>query len=313
MDELFNSFTGFLKKKFPGQKILKIPINAGFSCPNRDGLFSKEGCIFCDSFAAGPIRNADRSIEQQIEKYIALHPGKKYLAYFQSHSNTYGHILELRRKFEIVFKYEDIIGLFIGTRPDIISDQGFLFLDEMNQRLYLTVELGLQSIHAQSLLLLNRNHTYQQFLETFHKLQALKIDTVVHLIIGIPGESREHMLATIEEMNLLKPKGIKFHLLHVLKDTALYRQYLGKPFPLLSQDAYTDLIALLLDHLDPDIVIHRLTAEREREIFYAPEWALNKQAVLNSIKLKMKNAGTFQGRSYVPHFAVFVDNKNEIV
>lgn len=300
MDDLFNSFTGFLNKKYPGQKILKIPINAGFSCPNRDGFFSKEGCIFCDSFAAGPIRTAHNSIEQQIEKYIAVHPDKKYIAYFQSHSNTYGHISELRRKFEIVFNYENVVGLFIGTRPDIISDPAFLLLKELNQRIYLTVELGLQSIHAPSLLLLKRNHSYQQFLDTFQKLQALKIDTVIHLIIGIPGETREHMLATIEEMNRLKPKGIKFHLLHVLKNTALYRQYLKTPFSLLSQDEYGDLIVFLIEHLDPDIVIHRLTAEREREIFYAPEWALNKQAVLNSIKLKMKKADTFQGRRYIP-------------
>jgi len=300
MNDLVNSFTGFLKNKFPGHKILKIPINAGFACPNRDGFISKTGCVFCDSFAAGPIHTAHWSIEQQIEKYIAIHPGRKYIAYFQAHSNTYGSISELRRKFEIVFKYENIVGLFIGTRPDIISDPAFLLLEELNQRLYLTVELGLQSIHAASLLLLNRNHTYQQFLETFQKLQALKIDTVVHLIIGIPGETREHMLATIKIMNCLKPRGIKFHLLHVLKDTALYRQYLEKPFPLLSQDEYTDLIVFLLEYVHPEIVIHRLTAEREREIFFAPEWALNKQAVLNSIKLKMKKAATFQGRRYVP-------------
>lgn len=300
MDEFFNSFTGFLKKKYPGQKILKIPINAGFSCPNRDGFFSKEGCVFCDSFAAGPIHSVHLSIEQQIEKYIVLHPGKKYIAYFQSHSNTYGSISELRQKFEVVFKYKDIVGLFIGTRPDIISDPAFLLLKELDQRIYLTVELGLQSIHAPSLLLLKRNHTYLQFLDTFQKLQALKIDTVIHLIIGIPGETREHMLATIKEINRLKPKGIKFHLLHVLKDTALYRQYLKTPFSLLSQEEYTDLIVFLLEYVDPDIVIHRLTAEREREIFYAPEWALNKQAVLKSIKLKMKKADTFQGRLYFP-------------
>lgn len=298
MNELYNSFSAFLKTKFPGQKILKIPINAGFSCPNRDGLFSKEGCIFCDPFAAGPIRNVHMPVAQQIEKYIATHPGRKYIAYFQSHSNTYGPISELRRKYEIVFDYKNIIGLFIGTRPDIVSDQALVFLEELKQRIYLTVELGLQSVHAQSLLLLKRNHTYQQFLETFQKMQALKIDTVVHLIIGIPGETREHMLATVEEMNRLKPQGIKFHLLHILKDTTLFRQYLKTPFPLLSQDEYTDLVIFLLEHLDPNIVVHRLTAEREREIFYAPEWALHKQTVLNLIKLKMKKADSVQGRRF---------------
>jgi uncharacterized protein len=299
MDEPFNSFGGFLKKKFPGQKILKIPVDAGFSCPNRDGLFSREGCVFCDPFAAGPIRNARMSIEQQIERYIAVHPGSKYIVYFQSHSNTYGPVPELRRKYEVVFRYENVVGLFIGTRPDMIAEPVFCLLEELNRRLYLTVELGLQSIHARSLSLLRRNHTYAQFLETFQRLQAKKIDTVIHLIIGIPGESREHMLATIEEMNRLKPAGIKFHLLHVLKDTALHRQYLSKPFSLLGQDEYAELIVFLLQRLDANIVIHRLTAEREREMFVAPEWALNKQAVLSTIKLKMKKAGVFQGCLHV--------------
>jgi radical SAM protein (TIGR01212 family) len=300
MDELYNSFSGFLKKKFPGQKILKIPVAAGFPCPNRDGLISQAGCIFCDPFAAGPIRNAHLSVEQQIERYIAVHPGRKYIVYFQSHSNTYGPVSELRRKYEVVFNYENIVGFFIGTRPDMISAPAFLLLEEMRERLYLTVELGLQSIHAKSLSLLKRNHTYSQFLETFQRLQTGKIDTVVHLIIGIPGETRDHMLDTIEEMNRLKPAGIKFHLLHVLKETALHRQYLKKPFPLLSQDEYAELIVFLLQRLDPDIVIHRLTAEREREMFVAPEWALNKQAVLDAIRLKMKKKSAFQGCRYIP-------------
>jgi len=300
MDELFNSFGGFLKKKFPGQKILKIPVAAGFSCPNRDGWLSQEGCVFCDPYAAGPIRSSPLSIEQQIERYIAVHPGRKYIVYFQSHSNTYGPVSELRRKYEVVFKYENVVGLFIGTRPDMISDPAFLLLEELRKRLYLTVELGLQSIHARSLSLLKRNHTYAQFLECFQKLQTGKIDTVVHLIIGIPGESRDHMLATIEEMNRLKPAGIKFHLLHVLKDTALHRRYLKKPFSLLGRDEYAELIVFLLQRLDPDIVIHRLSAEREREIFVAPEWALNKQVVLNVIRSKMKKTGAFQGRWHIP-------------
>jgi uncharacterized protein len=298
MPDPFNSLSGFFKKKFPGQKVLKIPLNAGFACPNRDGSLSREGCIFCDSYAAGPIRTAGWSIEQQIENYTAAHPDRKYLAYFQSHSNTYGPISELRKKYEIVFKYENVVGLFIGTRPDTVSAPVLSLLEELNRRLYVTVELGLQSVHASSLLFLNRNHSYPQFLKSFQKLQDKKIDTVIHLIIGIPGETREKMLATIAEMNRLKPQGIKFHLLHVLKDTALHRQYRQAPFPLLSQDEYSDLIIYFLDRLDPDIVIHRLTGERERKIFIAPEWALNKQAVLGSIRLKMKNAGSFQGRYF---------------
>jgi len=296
MDELFNSFNGFLKKKFPGLKISKIPINAGFSCPNRDGLFSKKGCIFCDRFASGPIHTASWSIEEQIEFYIRNHPQRKYIAYFQSHCNTYGPVPELKRKYESVFHYDDIVGLFIGTRPDTISSQTFSLLEKLSQRIYLTVELGLQSIHEQSLLFLNRNHTYEQFVNSFQELKSRKIDTVVHLIIGIPGETREHMRQTILAMNQLKPAGIKLHLLHILKDTELYRRYIKSPFPLLNQEEYSELVVYLLEYLDPDIVIHRLSAEREKEFFYAPEWALNKLAVLGSITAKLKTNGSFQGK-----------------
>jgi len=299
MNDPYNSLAGFLKKKFPGQKILKIPLHGGFACPNKDGSIGKEGCVFCDAYAAGPIRSAGWSIERQLETYMAAHPGKKYIAYFQSHSNTYGPVSAVRSKLEVVFKYENVVGLAVGTRPDMLPEPILSLLEQLGRRLYLTVELGLQSIHESSLQRLNRNHTYPQFLASYQKLQTMKIDTVIHLIVGIPGESREDMLATIEEINRLKPSGIKLHLLHILKDTALYRQYLSAPFPLLGQEEYTRLIVFLLDHLDPGIVVHRLSAEREKEIFFAPLWALNKQAVLNSIRLQMKQTGAFQGRHFV--------------
>jgi len=300
MNEHFNSFGGFLKKKFPGLKILKIPINGGFSCPNRDGVLSKNGCIFCDRFAAGPIHTASWPIEKQIESFISKHPHNKFIAYFQSHCNTYAPVAELKRKYEIVFKYDDIVGLAIGTRPDAISVPAFSLLENFSRRIDLTVELGLQSVHEQSLLFLNRNHTYAQFCQTFHELKIRKIDTVVHLIIGIPGETREQMLQTILALNRLKPAGVKLHLLHILKDTELHRRYIKSPFPLLEQEEYADIVVYLLERLDPDIVIHRLTAEREKEIFHAPEWALNKLAVLSAIADKMKKSGSFQGNKYRP-------------
>jgi len=298
MGESFNSFSDFLKNKFPGHKILKIPINAGFSCPNRDGLFSMNGCVFCDRYASGPIHTASWPIKKQIESYICSHPKRKYIAYFQSHCNTYGSLRELQRKYEIVFNYDDIIGLFIGTRPDVISSPVFSLLEKINRRIYLTVELGLQSIHELSLMFLNRNHSYLQFVETFRELKNRGIDTVVHLILGIPGESREQMLQTVMAMNQLKPAGIKLHLLHILKDTELYRRFIQSPFPLLGQEEYAELVAYLLEYLDPAIVIHRLTAERDREIFYAPEWALNKHAVLEAIRVKMRSCGAFQGKKF---------------
>lgn len=295
MDEPFHSFQNFLRFKFPGFKVLKIPIHAGFSCPNRDGTLSRTGCIFCDRYAAGPIRTASWPIAQQIESYIRHHPGKKYIAYFQAFCNTYGPAEELKRKYEIVFAYRDIVGLSIGTRPDAIANPVYSLLTEMNRRIYLNVELGLQSIHEKSLVLLNRNHTYPQFLQAFNELKTRGIDVVVHLIIGIPGETRALMRETIEAMNRLRPAGIKLHLLHILRDTELHLRYVHSPFPLLGEEEYIDIIVELLENLDPRIVIHRLSAERDEELFIAPRWALNKTAVLNSIRAKMTAKGSWQG------------------
>ncbi len=293
--EPYRSFKVFLKEKFHNQKVRKIPIDAGFSCPNKDGSKSKTGCIFCDPFGSGPIKGFGLPIPEQIERFMKAHPGCKYIAYYQAHSNTYAPVAELRRKYEIIFKWPDIVGLFIGTRPDAIAEEVYLILGDLNQRTYLTVELGLQSIHANSLQYLNRSHTYQQFLDTFYELKARNIDVVVHLIVGIPGETRTQMLQTIQEMNRIKPAGIKFHPLHILKSTPLYQRYKKEKLKLLEKEEYCELMVTLLQHLDPSIVIHRLTGERDREIFFAPRWALNKIDVINCIRSKMIERNTSQG------------------
>lgn len=304
MDEPFHSFAAFLNKKFPGEKVLKIPIDAGFSCPNRDGTLSSAGCTFCDRYAAGPVATAGWPIEKQIAARIRRHPGRKFIAYFQSHCNTYASSAELRRKYEIVFNTEAIVGLFIGTRPDTVSPDALELLAELQRRIYLCVELGLQSVHGRSLALLNRNHTYEQFEETFLGLRARGIDTVVHLIIGIPGETLADMRATIAAMNALRPAGVKFHLLHVLAGTELEARHARSPLPLLGREEYARIISDLLERLDPAIVVHRLTADRERELFVAPLWALNRPAALDSIRATMRRAQTFQGR-------IFADASNE--
>jgi radical SAM protein (TIGR01212 family) len=298
MYEYCYSFNQFLKKKFPGERVVKIPINAGFSCPNRDGTLSAAGCIYCDRYAAGPPRMDGWPIGEQIDDYIRRHPGKKYIAYYQSHCNTYGQVPELEAKYEIVFQYQSVVGLFIGTRPDAVPLPVLSVLERINRRTYLCVELGLQSIHEGSLSFLNRNHTYEQFLRAFAELRARGIAIVVHLIVGIPGESRRHMLETIEAMNGLRPEGVKFHLLHVLSGTELHSLYARSAFPLLGQEEYAGLMADLLEHLDPGIVVHRLTAEREKEMFIAPLWALNKPAVLDSIRSEMRKRNSFQGRYF---------------
>ncbi len=300
MKNRYNSFSAFLKKKFNRQKVRKIPINAGFPCPNKNGRISSQGCIFCDTYGSGPIKTFELSIPEQIKRFMGKQKEFKYIAYYQAHSNTCAPVEELRKKYEMIFDFPGIVGLFIGTRPDAIAPGVYPLLEELNKRTYLAVELGLQSIHAKSLDYLNRNHTYYQFLDTFQQLKKRKIDVLVHLIIGIPGESESDMVETVHEMNCIKPAGIKFHLLHVLRNTRLYDMYHRGEFRLLEKDEYVNLVVTLLEHLDPSIVIHRLTGERDREIFYAPAWAMNKNDVIQSIRKAMEERDTYQGKRFKP-------------
>lgn len=296
MHERYYSVNDFFREKFFGQKVVKIPIQAHFDCPNKDGTLSDRGCLFCDPYGSGPIQGRNLSIHRQIEVFIREHPGRKYVAYYQAHTNTYASAPELEKKYGVVFSFEDVVGLFIGTRPDAIADEVYPLLGRLKKRIYVTVELGLQSIHEKSLVFLNRNHTYRDFLKTHARLKEHGIDVIVHLIVGIPGESTEDMLSTIREINRLKPAGIKLHLFHILRGTALHKLHIQSPFPLLAFEEYVELIVFLLERLDPSIVIHRLTGERDRQIFVAPIWALDKMRVLNEIEKRMEKFDTFQGR-----------------
>lgn len=299
MTDLYYTFNKFLRQKFDNRKVRKIPINAGFTCPNKDGTISSKGCVFCDYYGSGPIKTYTLSIEEQIEQFIQGHQGIKYLAYYQAHCNTHASLKTLEQKYDIIFKYQDIVGLSIGTRPDSIADEVYPLLDTLNRRTYLMVELGLQSIHPKSLEFLNRNHSYGQFLDCFQKLKNLGIDVVVHLIVGIPGESKSDMLATVKEMNRLQPAGVKLHLFHVLKNTPLFDMYTQKKFSLLKEEEYIDAIVAMLESLSPEIVIHRLTGERDREIFAAPEWALDKMNTIEAIRRRMMDLGTYQGKKKI--------------
>ncbi len=295
MDEPFHSFASFLRRRFPGVPVRKIAIDAGLSCPNRDGTLSEAGCIFCDAYGAGPVAAKGQSIERQIEARIARFPGQRFLAYFQAHCNTHGPLADLRSKYEVVFRYPEIVGLFIGTRPDALPPPVLDLLAQTARRTYLCVELGLQSVHDRSLEWLQRRHTYAQFLEGFAALRRLGIDVVVHLIIGIPGETRGDMRATIAAMNALRPAGIKLHPLHVLRGTELEQRHARGQLSLLDEDEYVEIACDLLERLDPDIVVHRLAADREAGLFVAPLWARRKAAVLESIRRRLRRGGSGQG------------------
>ncbi len=290
------SFNRFLREKFNGEKTWKIPINAHFGCPNKDGSVSSEGCIYCDRYSSGMIRTFHLPITEQIEQFVQGRPERRFLAYFQANSNTHAPVKQLRAAYETIYQYPNICGLFLGTRPDAIADDVYPLLEEMNRKTYLCVELGLQSIHSKSLVFLKRNHDYETFVDTFEKLKSREIDIVVHLILGIPGETEMDMLESVREMNRLKPTGIKFHLMHLLKDTELLERFRQTPFKLYEMDEYTDLVVHLLENLDPEIVIHRLTGERDRELFMAPLWALDKARTIQMIRDKLEQKDTWQGR-----------------
>jgi hypothetical protein len=297
MNEPYYTFNNFLRSKFGG-KVLKIAVTAGSGCPNKDGTLSTEGCIFCDSYGAGVVSSFGKSVAEQINSYRSRHPERKYIVYFQSFSNTYGSVDRLRDLFYSVLDYRDVIGLAVATRPDCLEDDVLDLLTLLRDRTYLFVELGLQSVHEKSLLFLNRNHSYDDFLLAFDRLKDRGIDTFVHLILGLPGESRGDMLATVNEMNRLRPRGLKFHLFHILRETTLFKIFMENPFKLLDRQEYLELLIYLLERLDPEIVVQRVLGDREKELFYQPEWALQKASFLRMLQEQMLRQNAFQGKRY---------------
>jgi len=296
MSDRYFTANRFFREIFGG-KTRKIPLNAGFSCPNRDGTHDTRGCIYCDAFGSGPLIKTRKSISRQIEDYIRQRPHPRYIAYFQAFSNTYGSAEQLRQAYWPALHYPEVMGVFIGTRPDCINRETIEVLKELSQRTYVCVELGLQSIHEDSLKFLNRHHDYGQFLQAYQALQSIHVDTLIHLILGIPGETVDMMHATIREMNRLKPRGVKLHMLHVLRDTRLEELYRKGKVALFTRENYISLVVELVESLSPEIVVHRLTGERNPELFVAPMWALDKAGILNQIQKEMRERDTWQGRA----------------
>ena len=296
MDERFHSFAAFLRRKFPGTRVRKIPIDAGFTCPNRDGTLGRDGCVFCDPFAAGPVATAGWTIERQVEVRLRRSPATSFIAYFQANCNTHAPQDELRRRYEAALGHPRVVGQAVATRPDALPAPALALLQEIAGRTWLSVELGLQSIHERSLAWLRQRHSYAQFVSAFAELRRRGIDVVVHLIVGIPGETRADMHATVAAMNDLRPAGVKFHLLHVLRGAELQARHERGELPLLARAEYVDIICGLLERLDPGIVVHRLAVDREAGLLIAPAWAQDKAAVLGDVDAEMRRRRSFQGR-----------------
>ena len=300
----YYTYDYYLRKTF-GAKCMKIPIDAGFTCPNIDGRCAWGGCIYCSPRGSGDFAE-DSTIptDEQFELVKAQLSSKwktdMYIPYFQAHTNTYAPAPIVREKIEPVMKKEGVVGLNIATRADCLESDVLEYLSELAERTVLTVELGLQSAHDETAKIINRGHTYADFVEGYEKLRRTsdKINICVHIIFGLPGEDREMMLTSVREVARLQPEQIKIHLLHVIRGTALAEMYLDGRYTPLTMDEYVDVVTQALTLLPPDTVMGRLTGDGMQSELLAPEWSRKKTVVINNIDKRMYELNLVQGQNY---------------
>ncbi len=292
----YRSFNEQMHSHF-GERVHKIPLDAGFFCPNKTGEISKTGCVFCDTYGSGYIDHQGLTIGDQLASFKLHRKEKKFLAYFQANCNTHAAVDVIESLFETCLRSEGLCGLVVATRPDCLPEDVLSLLEVYAQKTFVSVELGLQSIHEQSLKWLNRNHGYAEFEKAFNELKCRGIRVVVHLIVGLPGEGIRENRETVLKMNELTPWGVKFHLLHVLKGTALYTRYIEGELRLMEREEYLDRIMELLEWLHPGIGVHRLSADRDERLFVAPKWAQQKTTLLNDVHQRMISQHRWQGKN----------------
>ena len=297
----YHTLNYFNKNKF-NSKVFKVSLNAGFSCPNIDGTVGYGGCIYCSKSGSGEFAgNIEDNILKQFDsvKKVMLNkwPNAKYIGYFQARTNTYAPVDALKKVYEPILKQDGVIGLNIGTRADAISDECLDYLSDLNNRCFLTVELGLQTIHDKTSELINRCHTLKEFENMVLKLREKKINVVVHIINGLPYETKDMMIETVKYLNKLDIEGIKIHMLHILKNTKLEKLYENKKFHVLTKDEYIDIVVSQLELLKPSIVIHRITGDPKVDDLVEPNWLIKKFVILNDIDKELKKRNTYQGKA----------------
>ena len=290
-----------LRERF-GEKVYKVTLNGGMSCPNRDGTLGTRGCIFCSEGGSGDFAaDVSLSVTEQIESQIALLSGKrpiqKYIAYFQAYTNTYAPVEYLRKIFKEAMSHPRIVALSVGTRPDCLGEEVLDLLEELNRIKPVWIELGLQTIHEKTAQYIRRGYRLSCFDQALENLRKRNIEVIVHTILGLPGESREEILETMRYLNKKDIQGIKLQLLHVLKGTDLAYDYLAGRFQVYEREEYLDLLIECLENLDPEIVIHRITGDGPKDLLIAPLWASRKREVLNLLHHQMKEQNSYQGKS----------------
>ncbi len=292
----------FYKHKF-NSKVFKVSLNAGFTCPNKDGTVGVGGCIYCSKSGSGEYAgdiNKDLVTQFNDVKNMMLKkwPTAKYIGYFQANTNTYAKVTVLKEKYETILSFDNVVGLNIATRADAISDECLDYLEELSKKTYLTIELGLQTIHERTSILINRCHTLECFNEMVKKLRERNINVVVHIINGLPYETKEMMIETVKYLSKLDIQGIKIHALSILKGTELEKLYNQVHFKVLSREEYIDIVCDQLEYLREDIVVHRITGDPKVSDLVEPDWLIKKVTILNDIDKEMKRRNSYQGIKY---------------
>lgn len=299
----YHTWDYHLKHTFGG-KTFKVSLNAGFGCPNRDGTKGFGGCTYCSASGSGDFAgNPQEDMVTQFEKIRNAMLQKwpdatRYIGYFQAGTNTYAPLAALREKYEAVLAQPGVVGLSIATRADCLPEDVVEYLAQLNRKTYLMVELGLQSVSDETGQRIHRGHTYQEFLDGFWKLHQQGIRVCVHIINGLPGENRERMLETVQELSHLPLYAIKIHLLHVLRGTAMAEEYARGEFSLMTREEYISVVCDQLEMLPPSVVIQRLTGDGDRQMLIGPLWSLKKLVVINEIDKELFRRGSWQGKRY---------------
>ncbi|OCS92917.1 TIGR01212 family radical SAM protein [Caryophanon latum] len=298
----YYTWNRYLRNEF-GKKVYKVALDAGFDCPNRDGTVAFGGCTFCSAagsgdFAGNKVDPIAVQFEQIKEKMEHKWKNGLTMAYFQAYTNTHAPLPVLKEKFEAALACEGVMGLSIATRPDCLPDDVVEYLAELNERTYLWVELGLQTVHEKTASLINRAHDYATYVEGVNKLRKHGIRVVTHIINGLPLEDYDMMMETAREVAKLDVQGIKIHLLHLLKGTPMVKQYEKGMLEFMDQGEYVQLVADQLEILPPDMIIHRITGDGPIDLMIGPMWSVNKWEVLNGIDAELERRGSWQGKRY---------------
>ena len=306
-DKPYHSLDYELKRQF-GQKIYKVSLDGGMSCPNRDGTVGTGGCTFCSQGGSGEFavrRTGYPDVWEQIEQaktrvHRKISGEGKYIAYFQSYTNTYAPVDYLRTLFERAITHPDIVALSVGTRPDCLGDEVIALLKELNRQKPVWVELGLQTIHEKTAERIHRGYRLEVFEEAYRRLKEAGRTVVVHVILGLPGETKEEMLETVDYLGKIPVDGIKLQLLHILKGSQMAAEYEKNPFSLMELEKYLDLILTCVARLPQSVVIHRLSGDGAKALLIGPAWSANKKLVLNRMMQKFRENGIFQGCQRAP-------------